>query len=79
MDRPLNHERVKPLLSDEHFPMAGTLIEACASHKSLKPKDDQDGDGEQFLGTKRNNETHQSATDHDGRLYCKAPGKESKL
>jgi transposase len=79
MDRLLNHEKVKPLLSDEHFSVDGTLIEAWASHKSFKPKDDQDGDGEQFHGTQRSNDTHQSTTDPDSRLYRKAKGRESKL
>jgi transposase len=79
MDRLLNHERVKPLLSDEHFSVDGTLIEAWASHKSFKPKDDQDKDGTDFHDEKRKNDTHQSTTDPDSRLYRKAAGKESKL
>lgn len=79
MEKLLNHEAVKPLLSDEHFSVDGTLIEAWASHKSFKPKDDQDGDGTDFHDTKRKNDTHQSATDPDSRLYRKAAGKESKL
>jgi len=79
MDRLLNHESVKPLLSDEHFSVDGTLIEAWASHKSFKPKDDQAGDGRNFHDRKRKNDTHQSATDPDSRLYRKAEGKESKL
>lgn len=79
MNRLLNHETVKPLLSDEHFSVDGTLIEAWASHKSVKPKDDQDGDGADFHGTKRKNDTHQSATDPDSRLYRKSAGQESKL
>jgi transposase len=79
MDRLLNHESVKPLLSDEHFSVDGTLIEAWASHKSFKPKDDQDGDGTDFHDTKRKNDTHQSTTDPNSRLYRKSEGKESKL
>lgn len=79
MDRLLNHESVKPLLSDEHFSVDGTLIEAWASHKSFKPKDDQDGDGTDFHDTRRKNDTHQSTTDPDSRLYRKSEGKESKL
>ena len=79
MERLLNHESVKPLLSDEHFSVDGTLIEAWASHKSFKPKDDQDKDGGDFHDTKRKNDTHQSATDPDSRLYKKSEGKESKL
>ena len=38
MTKLLKHEKVKPLLSDEHFSVDGTLIEAWASHKSFKPK-----------------------------------------
>ena len=79
MDRLLNHEKVKPLLSDEHFSVDGTLIEAWASHKSFQPKDDQDDDGEDFRGTTRKNDTHQSATDPDSRLYRKSQGQESRL
>lgn len=79
MDRLLNHEKVKALLSDEHFSVDGTLIEAWASHKSFKPKDDQDSDGENFHGTKRRNDTHASTTDPDSRLYRKSQGQESKL
>lgn len=67
------------MLSDEHFSVNGTLIEAWASHKSFKPKDDQDGDGGDFDGTKRKNDTHASTTDPDSRLYRKSQGKESKL
>ena len=79
MARLLNHEKVKPLLSDEHFSVDGTLIEAWASHKSFKPKDDQDKDGTDFRNEKRCNDTHQSATDPDSRLYRKSAGQESKL
>jgi len=49
------------------FSLDGTLIEAWASHKSFKPKDDQDSDGEDFHGTKRKNDTHASTTDPDSR------------
>ena len=42
----LEHEKVKPLLSDEHFSVDGTLIEAWASHKSFKPKRTKNGDGD---------------------------------
>jgi transposase len=79
MDRLLNHESVKPLLSDEHFSVDGTLIEAWASHKSFKPKDGSGGDGTDFHGTKRKNDTHASTTDPDSRLYRKSQGQESKL
>jgi transposase len=78
--------QVKPLLSDDHFSVDGTLIEAWASMKSFQPKD---GSGEppadgrngarDFHGEKRSNETHASTTDPDARLYKKAKGQAAKL
>jgi transposase len=53
MEKLLRHQDVTPLLSDQHFSVDGTLIEAWAGHKSFKPKDDTDGDGEHFHGTTR--------------------------
>jgi transposase len=81
MAKLLNHPDVKPLLSDEHFSVDGTLIEAWASHKSFRPKDGSgdDDDGANFHGQKRKNETHASVTDPDSRLYRKAAGREAKL
>jgi len=81
MTRLLNHPQVKPLLSDEHFSVDGTLIEAWASQKSFRPKDgsgDADG-GANFRKQKRKNDTHASTTDPDSRLYRKAAGREAKL
>ena len=81
MTRLLNHPQVKPLLSDEHFSVDGTLIEAWASHKSFRPKDgsgDEDG-GANFHGQQRKNDTHASTSDPDSRLYRKAAGREAKL
>jgi transposase len=76
----LNHPQVKPLLSDEHFSVDGTLIEAWASHKSFKPKDgSQEDDGSDFHGHKRKNDTHASTTDPQAKLYRKADGREAKL
>ena len=75
----LNHPEVKPLLSDEHFSVDGTLIEAWASHKSFRPKEGGDGDGSDFHGQKRKNDTHQSTSDPESRLYRKAAGREAKL
>lgn len=71
----------KKLMSREHFSVDGTLLEACASMKSFKPKDgsDDDDSGENFHGQKRSNETHQSTTDPDTTLFRKGKGKESKL
>ena len=75
----LNHPDVKPLLSDEHFSVDGTLIEAWASHKSFRPKDGSDDDGANFHGQKRKNDTHESVTDPQSRLYRKAQGREARL
>jgi IS5 family transposase len=67
----------RDLLSGEHFSVDGTLIQAWAGHKSFVPKDDnQDGDGgtaagDDFKGQRRSNDTHESKTDADARLYCK--------
>src|ERR1700753_1519347 len=66
----------KDLLSGEHFSVDGTLIQAWAGHKSFvrKDGDDQDDEGSSagdFKGSKRSNETHQSSTDPDARLYRK--------
>jgi transposase len=79
MTKLLNHPEVKPLLSDEHFSVDGTLIEAWASQKSFRPKDGSDQDGTNFHGQKRKNETHASVTDSESRLYRKAAGREAKL
>jgi transposase len=81
MSKLLNHPQVRPLLSDEHFSVDGTLIEAWASQKSFRPKDgsgDADG-GANFHGQRRKNDTHASTTDPDSRLYRKAAGREAKL
>ena len=65
MTRLLNHPQVKPLLSDEHFSVDGTLIEAWASQKSFRSKDGSgdDDDGANFHGQKRKNDTHASTSD----------------
>src|SRR3712207_881522 len=75
------------LLSDEHFTVDGTLIEAAASLKSFKPMDGDppptDGDpgnpSVDFHGEKRSNKTHRSTTDPDARLMRKGKGKEARL
>ena len=71
----------KKLMSREHFTVDGTLLEACASLKSFKPKDGSgdDDDGQNFHGQKRSNKTHESSTDPESRLFRKGEGKESKL
>jgi transposase len=71
--------RIHDLISDEHFCVDGTLLEAWASHKSFRPKDGHDDDGDDFHGHKRSNETHASTTDPDARLTRKGKGKEAKL
>jgi transposase len=72
--------RAKKFMSDEHFTVDGTLIQAWASQKSFRAKDgSDDGDGTDFHGQKRSNKTHESTTDADARLYKKSYGKESKL
>lgn len=76
------------LLSSEHFTVDGTLLEACAGLKSLKPRDGsakppEDNDPGNptidFKGEKRCNQTHQSTSDPEARLYRKGKGKEAKL
>lgn len=77
------------LLSDEHFTVDGTLIQAWAGQKSFQrkdatdqPKGDDDDPGNRdvnFRGEKRTNDTHQSTTDPEARLYKKAKGHEAKL
>ncbi len=80
MAKLLDQPEVKPLLSDEHFSVDGTLIEAWASHKSFKPKDaDKDDDGSNFHGQKRKNDSHASTSDPDAKLYRKAAGREARL
>ena len=73
-------QQAKKFMSDEHFTVDGTLIQAWASQKSFRAKDGSDDDeGENFHGQKRSNKTHASTTDADARLYKKSYGKESKL
>ena len=78
--------RSRDLLSDDHFSVDGTLIDAWASIKSFRPKD---GSGEppgpgrngerNFHGEKRSNKTHASTTDPDAKLYRKADGQPSRI
>jgi transposase len=85
----LNLRQVRTLLSNEHFSVDGTLIEAWASMKSFVPKDGgkppPSGKGggrnpeHNFRGEKRTNDTHYSTTDPDARLFRKGAGKEAKL
>ena len=67
----------KELLSRDHVLIDGTLLEACASLKTYRPKEGSDNgdDGENFHGHKRGNATHRSMTDSDYRLFRKGKGK----
>src|SRR6185295_6634960 len=83
----LARAREHDLLSEEHFTVDGTLVEAAASLKSFKNKDDKDrtppddpgNPTVNFHGEKRSNQTHQSTTDPDAMLCRKGLGKEAKL
>ena len=80
-------ERAQGLMSDEHFTVDGTLIEAWASLKSFKkkdapsgpPPDDPGNPTVDFHGERRSNVTHGSTTDPDARLFRKAKGHEAQL
>ena len=87
-DEVLGRAHERDLLSDEHFTVDGTLIEACASLKSFRRKegeppkttdDDPGNPSVDFHGEQRANATHQSTTDPESRLMKKGKGKEAKL
>src|SRR5436305_10002188 len=84
----LQQARRADLVSDEHFSVDGTLIEAWASQKSFRrkeqrspvePPDDPGNPTVNFHGERRRNQTHESSTDPDARLARKSGGHESKL
>lgn len=85
----LAEARQRELLSDDHFTVDGTLLEAWASMKSMQPRDRDEGDGPatggfknpdvDFRGQRRSNETHVSSTDPQALLARKGPGKETRL
>ena len=78
----VDQARKAGLMSSEHFSVDGTLIEAWASLKSFRSKDDDESDSNgwaDFRGKKRSNDTHESKTDPDARLMRKGSGKEAKL
>jgi len=85
----LSIPRVKRLLSQDHFSVDGTLIQAWASMKSFRPKDGTPGDppepgggrnGEvDYHGQRLSNDTHRSTTDPEARPYRKGRGREAKL
>jgi transposase len=88
-DAVINQAREANLISEDHFSVDGTLIEAWASLKSFRPKgEDRPRDKDQgdpgnrwvdFHGEKRSNETHESKSDPESLLARKGPGKEAKL
>lgn len=80
----------KGLCSDDHFSVDGTMIESFASIKSFRPKDEEPKDQDSnsfksrnaevdFHGEKRSNDTHNSRTDPEAKLYRKGPGKPALL
>jgi transposase len=85
--RVVEEARALDLMSDEHFTVDGTLLEACAGLKSFKrigdeetkPSDDAGNPTVDFHGEKRSNDTHESTTDPDSMLARKGSGKEAKL
>jgi transposase len=76
-------ERATGLMSDEHFTVDGTLLQAWASQKSFQRKDEGGPSGPEagpdFRGQKRRNDTHASKTDGDARSYRKSKGQEAKM
>ena len=86
-DQVLAEAQGRDLLSDEHFTVDGTLVEAWASQKSFQKKDAEPGPPPEdrgnptvnFHGEKGSNETQQSTTDPEARLARKGNGKEAKL
>jgi transposase len=87
----VSQARKKGLLSCAHFTVDGTLVEAWAGHKSFQAKKGTAGENQppsagggsnpnvNFRQEKRSNQTHQSATDPEARLYKKSRGAEAKL
>jgi transposase len=84
----LTQPEIKRLLSNDHFSVDGTLVQAWASLKSFKPKsggeqppsaDGGRNEDVDFRGAKRSNRTHASTTDPDAMLFRKGPGMEAKL
>jgi transposase len=86
-DAVVRRAREAGLMSDEHFTVDGTVLEAWASLKSFQrkdagptpPPDDRGNPTVNFHGETRKNDTHQSTTDPDAQLYRKGKGKEAKL
>jgi transposase len=85
-ERAVAQARERDLLSDEHFTVDGTLVEAWASLKSFKRRDDVSGSPDDpgnptvnFHGERRSNDTHASTTDPEARLARKGKAQEAKL
>ena len=85
-ERAVAQARARDLLSDEHFTVDGTLVEAWASLKSFKRRDDVSGPPDDpgnptvnFHGERRSNDTHASTTDPEARLARKGKAQEAKL
>jgi transposase len=76
-------EQAMGWMSDEHFTVDGTLLQAWASQKSFQRKDEDGPSGPgaepDFRGQKRKNDTHASTTDGDARSYRKSKGQEAKM
>ncbi len=89
LEHVLGLAREHHLLSDDHFTVDGTLVEAWASQKSFQKRTETKGSSSDsddpgnptvnFRGEKRKNDTHQSTTDPEAMLFRKGPGKEAKL
>lgn len=78
----VGHAERLGLMSRDHFSVDGTLIESWASMKSFRPKAEHDADSNgwsDFRGSKRKNDTHESKTDPEARLFRKGKGKEARL
>ena len=86
-DAIVEQARMAGLLSDEHFSVDGTMIEAWASHKSFRPKDGSGGSPgiggrnvvRDFHGEQQANDTHASTTDSEAKLYKKSRNRTAKL
>jgi transposase len=86
-----SHAKARALMSEDHFSVDGTLLEAWASYKSIQPIASTDDEASQapkprgsnpdvdFKGQTRTNDTHRSVTEPDARLARKGKGKEAKL
>jgi transposase len=86
LEQVIAQAKERGLTSDEHFSVDGTMIEAWASQKSFRRKDGSDDEPRpgrntpaDFRGQSRKNDTHESKTDPQARLYRKGPSQEAKL